>query len=116
MQRRGRGTHRIPRADQAAAAAKPIYAALVAMDCSIVLPPDSGIISRQVGRESSCLAGWVEPLPPLSQIVVGRLSRPETSLDDLVGAGEQRRWNSEAKRLGRFQINDQLEFGRLLNG
>jgi hypothetical protein len=33
------------------------------------------------------------------------------SLDHLVGAGEQRRWHLDPKRLRRLQIDDQLEFG-----
>src|SRR5262245_49241504 len=35
--------------------------------------------------------------------------------DHLVGAGEERRWHSNAKRLGGFHINDQLETSRLLD-
>ena len=36
--------------------------------------------------------------------------------DHLVGAGEQRGRHGEAERFGRFHIDHQLEFGRLLNG
>ena len=36
------------------------------------------------------------------------------SFDHLVDAGEQRWWNSEAERFGRFQIDDQLIFCRRL--
>src|SRR5215471_18258696 len=35
--------------------------------------------------------------------------------DHLVGAGEERRWHSNAKRLGGFHIDDQLETSRLLH-
>jgi len=37
-------------------------------------------------------------------------------IDHLVGAGEQLRWHSEAKRLGGLQVDHQLELGRLLDG
>jgi hypothetical protein len=41
-------------------------------------------------------------------------SRDASSLDHLVGAGEQRWRDFEAERLCRFKIDYQLEFGRLL--
>src|SRR5262245_11281398 len=36
-------------------------------------------------------------------------------LDHLVSAGEHARWNVEAERLGGHQIDDEVEFGRLLD-
>jgi hypothetical protein len=38
-----------------------------------------------------------------------------SSLDHLVGAREQRDWRVEAQRLGSLEIDDQLEFGGLLD-
>jgi hypothetical protein len=40
---------------------------------------------------------------------------PVPSFDDLVGAGEDRWRDGEAERLRSLEINDQLEFGRLLD-
>ena len=37
------------------------------------------------------------------------------SFDYLVGAGEERRWQTDPKCLGRFEIDDQLESGWLLD-
>ena len=36
-------------------------------------------------------------------------------LDDLVGAGEDRRRHSEVERFGGFEVHDQLECRRLLD-
>jgi hypothetical protein len=36
-------------------------------------------------------------------------------LDDVVGDGEQARWNGETERLGGFEIDDQIELGGRLN-
>src|SRR5205823_7276669 len=38
----------------------------------------------------------------------------DASLDDLVGAGEERLRHGQAQRLGGLQVDDQLELGRLL--
>jgi hypothetical protein len=38
------------------------------------------------------------------------------SLDDLVGARQHRDRHVKPERLGRLEIDDQLVFGRLLNG
>ena len=55
MQRRGRGTHRIPRADQTAAAAKPISAAPAVTGFSIALQLNSPPVPRP-GRQINPLA------------------------------------------------------------
>jgi hypothetical protein len=41
---------------------------------------------------------------------------PALLLDHLVGAQQQRRRDREAERLGGFEIDDELELGRLLDG
>jgi hypothetical protein len=39
-----------------------------------------------------------------------------SSFDQLVGAGEQRRWDIEPERLGSLEVDDEVVFDRLLDG
>src|SRR5437667_1696388 len=51
---------------------------------------------------------------PVSSSRVGR-TPVHNSFDDLVGAGEDRWWDRQAERRGGLEIDDQLEFRRLLD-
>ena|SRR5258705_135497 len=44
-----------------------------------------------------------------------RRSKSTSLFDHLVGAGQQRRWHDDAKRLCGLQIDHQVEFGRLFD-
>ena len=54
---------------------------------------------------------------PISAGLITHPVKPSasTSFDDLVGTGEDRRRHGETKRLSGLEIDDQLEFGRLLH-
>ena len=41
--------------------------------------------------------------------------KPNVSLDDLVGAGEDKRWDRHTERLRRLRVDDQFELARLLD-
>jgi hypothetical protein len=47
--------------------------------------------------------------------VLTRRSKKARLFDHLVGHREHRWWNFEAERIGRLQINNELELGRLLD-
>jgi hypothetical protein len=73
MRLRGRGIHRIPRADQMAAAAKPICAAPVAMGCFIALQLSdlkwlqSDIMDAYCSGNAACKPHARRRLQPLNQ-------------------------------------------------
>ena len=54
-------------------------------------------------------------MPEIKASINPRQRNSGASLDDLVGAGEQRWRHGQAERVGGFQIDDQLELGRLLH-
>src|SRR6266481_6040872 len=74
--------------------------------------PDRKIRSlfRHYGRH----AEPIKAAAGLTQVVTAR-ARQSHSFDDLVGAGEDRWRDGEAKRLGGVEVDDQLEGRRLLD-
>src|ERR1700682_4002011 len=65
---------------------------------SLPVHPDKRTISEPVGMSQTCH---------------DQTSR--ASFDHLVGAGEHCSWDGEAKRLGRLEIDDEIEFGGLFD-
>jgi hypothetical protein len=63
--------------------------------------------SRQTGEGSTC------PLCAKSRQT--HCNKQAPVFDNLVGAGEQRRWHSESERLGGLEVNDQHKLGWLLD-
>ena len=55
------------------------------------------------------------PAPAPERAGSTRIGHPPLLLNDLVGAGEDRRGHREAKRLGSVEVDDQLESRRLLD-
>src|SRR6516225_5274230 len=60
---------------------------------------------------SSAVANSVSGMVRPSALAVVSLSDP--LFDDIVGDSEQRGWHLDAERPGRWQVDDELEFGRL---
>jgi hypothetical protein len=60
--------------------------------------PDEGTSSEPVGMFQTC-----------------QTRKSLFSFYHLVGAGEQQRWNGQAKRFARFQVDHELELDRGLN-
>jgi hypothetical protein len=71
-----------------------------------------GTIAKRVG-----LAKRPKPAKglPFSSSRVCRQRPVRNSFNHLVGAGQQRWWDSEAERLSSRQIDDEIELGRLLH-
>src|SRR5215203_7387751 len=72
---------------------------------------------RLVCRERSIVrgdGGRFKTPPPSRLEARSRLSQHSCSFDHLVGAGEERGWDGEAKGLRRIQVDNQLVLARQL--
>src|SRR5262245_17814212 len=76
------------------------------------------------GSKSEELTTSKCPLYSISRLRLATIDSSESyqcatwsrSLDDLIGAGEQRRGDVEAESFGGSEIDDELKFGRRLHG
>ena len=68
---------------------------------------------QHCGRLQSCSGLLLQPKPTAGPDGVRRTEA--SSLDHLVGAGEQRRRHVEAERLGGLEVDHQLVLGRRLH-
>jgi hypothetical protein len=76
-----------------------------------------------MGHLQTCAAQDGMSASPLKADIIGRerdirfgpIAEIGGSFDYLIGAGEQRLGDIQAQRLGRLQVDDQLEFGRRLH-
>src|SRR3974377_743448 len=57
----------------------------------------------------------LDPDRPIREADITHRSERSLLLDHLVGAGEHRPGNGKTERLGALQVDDKLEFGRLLD-
>jgi hypothetical protein len=76
----------------------------------------SGVLGRDLNRSESVCFGDARSEGKYKIHAYLRLSeRAAALLDHLVGAGLQRERHGKPERPGRFEVDHQLEFGRLLN-
>jgi hypothetical protein len=79
--------------------------------------PHKPLVSYRINRQ---LSGWIPP--PLMIRAFGahcqkltRAVQQNLLFDNFVGDSKHPWWNGEAEHLGRLEIEDEFEFGRLLH-
>ena len=79
----------------------------------VPVPRPPGVSSAPAGQRNLI---HVRFAPEATEVLRCRENEAAPLFDHLVGAGDDRRGNFEAERLGRFEVYDQFELGRLLHG